>query len=223
MKGHSLIPACDLSLHAGNCTDPDRSVEVSFRACQERSTEGSASVYTYTNVTCDCSSGDVTIQVKLSNGQIADYGTLGTEPNPELLNAGRCDDKDKDSEPYSYCIKFSNLSMVEDINTSELVSEVTSALVVSSSKACLVIEFPGMFIYLTHLYHIVLYPEANTVMITPMYDECASPSTASRQTTSMSTTAPTPASGAKNGKLACIHVHIYTHSRYPYNVNICMI
>ena len=127
--------------------------------------EGSANVYTYTNVTCDCLSGDVTIQVKLANEKTADYGTLGTEPNPELLNASRCDDKDKDSEPYSYCIKFSNLSMVEDINTSELVSEVTSALVVSSSKACLVIEFSGMFIY----------AEANTVMITPVYDDmCAS-------------------------------------------------
>ncbi len=61
--------------------------------------------------------------------------------------------------------------MVEDINTSELVSEVTSALVVSSSKACLVIEFPGMFVYLTHLY---LYPEANTVMIIPMYNDMCS-------------------------------------------------
>ena len=130
------------------------------------------SVYTYTNVKCDCSSGDVTIQVKLSNGQTADYGTLGTEPNPELLNASRCDDRVKDSEPYSYCIKFSNLNMVEDINTSELVSEVTSALVVSSSKACLVIEFPGMFTYLTHLYQ---YSEANTVMIIPVHDDmCAS-------------------------------------------------
>ena len=165
MKGHSLIPACDLSLHAGNCTDEHRSIEVSFRACQQRSAEGSASVYTYTNVTCGCSSGEVTIQVKLSNGQTADYGTLSTEPNPQLLNANRCDDKDKDGEPYSYCIKFSNLSMVEDINTSELVSEVTSALVVTSSKACLVIEFPGMLVYLTHLY---LYPEANTAMYNDM-------------------------------------------------------
>ena len=114
------------------------------------------SVYTYTNVTCDCLSGDVTIQVELPNTKTADYRKLSTEPNPELLNASRCDDSVKDSEPYSYCIKFSNLSMVEDINTSELVSEVTSALVVTSSKACLVIEFPGMFIYLTHLYHIYL-------------------------------------------------------------------
>ncbi len=55
--------------------------------------------------------------------------------------------------------------MVEDINTSELVSEVTSALVVTSSKACLVIEFPGMLVYLTHLY---LYPEANTAMYNDM-------------------------------------------------------
>ena len=171
MKGHSLIPACDLSLHAGNCTDPGRSVEVSFRACLERSTEGSAIVYTYTNVTCGCLSGDVSIQVHLSNGQTADYGTLSTEPNPNLMNASRCDDKDKDGEPYSYCIKFSNLSMVEDINTSELVSEVTSVVVVNSSKACLVIEFPGMFVYLTHLY---LYSETNTVMTIPMYDDMCS-------------------------------------------------
>ena len=85
----------------------------------------------------------------MPNGQTADYGTLGTEPNPELLNASRCNDKDNNSKPYFYCIKFSNLSMVEGINTSMLVSEVTSALNVTSSKACLIIEYPGMFLYLT--------------------------------------------------------------------------
>ena len=153
-KRHSLIPACDLSVYVctcvGNCSDSSRAVDVSFSACLVQEGSSTASVKTYTRVSCPCpsGSGDITIRVELPNGLMSTYHDLDTTPNPSLLNATQCDNGTQDSEPYSYCIKFADLTMAEDINTTKLVSEVTDALVLLSSQACLIIEFPGMIVHL---------------------------------------------------------------------------
>ena len=135
----------------GNCSDPSHSVDVSFIACVEQEGSNTTSVYTYTNVMCTCPSGtgDISVRVELPNGLIANYRGLSTTPDSDLLNATRCDNSIQDSKPYSFCIKFADLTMVEDITRTKLVSEVTDALLFMSSTACLVINFSGMFVYLT--------------------------------------------------------------------------
>ena len=143
-KRHLLIPACGLSLRLGNCTDLDNSVNVSFSACLVQRESSAASVRTYTKVSCKCPSGDITVRVELPNGQRATYRQLDTTPDPRLLNATRCDNRIDDTEPYSFCIEFADLTMVEDINATNLVSEVTVVgLALDSSKACIIIGFPG--------------------------------------------------------------------------------
>ena len=131
----------------GNCTDPNRSVDVSFRVCQfpwPANGPDTVSVYAYTNVTCGCPRGDVTVQVRLPNMKIADYSTLGATPDPGLLNVSRCATETEDSDAHSYCIKFTDLSMAEEVNGSSLVAEVNKAVLLSSSKSCLKIIIPGM-------------------------------------------------------------------------------
>ena len=132
----------------GSCNDPNRSVDVSFRVCQfpwPANGSDTVSVYAYTNVTCGCVRGEITIHVRqLPNGETADYRELKATPDPELLNASRCARETNGSNPHSYCIKFTDLSMAEELNGSSLVSEVTKALEVKSSQSCLNIIIPGM-------------------------------------------------------------------------------
>ena len=131
----------------GNCTDPNRSVDVSFRVCQfpwPANGSDTVSVYAYTNVTCGCPRGDITVQVHLPKEKIADYSTLDATPDPELLNASRCARETEDSDPHSYCISFTDLSMAEELNGSSLVSQVTKAVEVTSSQSCLKIIIQGM-------------------------------------------------------------------------------
>ena len=151
----------------GNCTDPNWSVDVSFRVCQypwPANGSNTVSVYAYTNVTCGCPRGDVTVQVRLPNMKIADYSTLGATPDPGLLNASRCARETEDSDPHSYCIKFTDLSMAEELNGSSLVSEVTKAVLLTSSKSCLKIIIQGMLI---HPIYTLYYP-ARTLILNPI-------------------------------------------------------
>ena len=134
----------------GSCNDPNRSVDVSFRVCQfpwPANGSDTVSVYAYTNVTCGCSRGEITIQVHLpsmKSEKIADYSTLDSTPDPELLNASHCAMETNGRNPHSYCIKFTDLSMAEELNGSSLVSQVTKAVEVTSSQSCLKIIFQGM-------------------------------------------------------------------------------
>ena len=123
---------------------------MSFSACLIQEGSSTANVKTYTRVSCPyCNdSGDITIRVELPNGLDFTYRNLNTTPDPYWLNAAQCDNGTDDTDPYSYCIKFADLTMPEDINTTKLVSEVTDALVLLSSQSCLIIEFPGMIAHL---------------------------------------------------------------------------
>ena len=114
---------------------------MSFRACQVPGPAGTASIYTYTDVSCDCSAGDITIQVFLPmpNGYTVDYRYLNETPHAGLLNASRCDSESTGSQTRSYCIKFTNLTMAGHVNGSELVAEVTNAFEVTSSRTCTII------------------------------------------------------------------------------------
>ena len=146
-KRHLLIPACGLSLHLGNCTNLDNSVNVSFSACLVQRESSTASVRTYTKVSCKCQfgSGDIIVRVELPDERKSTYRDLSTTPDPKLLNATRCDNGTDDTEPYSFCIEFADLTMVEDTARTTLVSEVAEGLTVNSSQACIIIGFPGTF------------------------------------------------------------------------------
>lgn len=147
-----VIPSVFLACK-GSCSDADREVDVSFRACQvhvpaDPQSAGALSVYTYTNVTCNCSAGDITIQVHLPNdGGTVDYRMLNGTANPELLNASQCVNESTDSNTRSYCIQFTNLTMPGGINGSELVAEVTEAFKLKSSTSCsIIIVYQGKYL-----------------------------------------------------------------------------